>query len=73
LKARAVQAVLRRLTLKLVAEGKIRYPYSPHDYRHRFAANLYYQTRDVLAVQEALGHASLEVTQIYLTGLGALE
>ena len=52
LKARAVQAAVRRLTLKLVGGGKIRYPYSPHDYRHRFAANLYRQTRDVFAVQK---------------------
>ena len=73
LKARAVQAAVRRLTLKLVGGGKIRYPYSPHDYRHRFAANLYRQTRDVFAVQKALGRASLAVTQVYLAGLGALE
>jgi integrase len=59
-----------RLCRVLHEEGRIRYAYTAHDFRHRFAMKVYKETRDVLAVQRALGHASLTVTQIYLQGLG---
>jgi site-specific recombinase XerD len=36
------------------------------------AVELYRNTKDVLAVQRALGHASLSATQTYLAGIGAL-
>lgn len=63
-------AAIARLGATLHEKGRIRHSYTAHDLRHRYAANLYKQTRDVLAVQRALGHASLNVTQVYLQGLG---
>lgn len=39
--------------------------YSTHSLRHRFGAFSYAATRDLRAVQEALGHHSPTVTQIY--------
>jgi integrase len=63
-------AAMARLGATLNEQGRIRHSYTAHDFRHRYAANMYKQTRDVLAVQRALGHASLNVTQVYLQGLG---
>lgn len=37
-----------------------------HTLRHRFARKLYGHTRDVLLVQEALGHASPSTTRRYI-------
>lgn len=37
-----------------------------HTLRHRFATRLYAHTRDILLVQEAMGHASPSTTRIYV-------
>jgi integrase/recombinase XerD len=37
----------------------------PHELRHRFATVLYHSTRDVLVVQQALGHSKVTSTQGY--------
>ncbi|WP_300345521.1 tyrosine-type recombinase/integrase [Nesterenkonia sp.] len=39
--------------------------YTGHQLRHTFASTIYERTRDVRVVQELLGHASLNTTQIY--------
>lgn len=39
--------------------------YSPHTLRHRFASSAYAVERDMRAVQDLMGHASVETTQIY--------
>lgn len=67
-----LQGALRRLTVELVDRGVIRHPYSAHDFRHLYAVSLYQETGDIYAVKEALGHATVSVTEIYLAGLGAL-
>ena len=40
--------------------------YSPHKFRHRFASSAYDGARNLLAVRELLGHASVETTQGYV-------
>jgi integrase/recombinase XerD len=37
----------------------------PHILRHTFATNLYKETKDILLVKKALGHADLNTVQIY--------
>lgn len=39
--------------------------WSLHTLRHRFATSAYHDTNDIIAVQEALGHASLNTTRRY--------
>jgi site-specific recombinase XerD len=47
--------------------------YSPHALRHRGATEAFKAERDITAVQDFLGHASLETTRRYLhTGLEAV-
>ena len=55
---------------KLVGEGRIRARYSVHDLRHAFAVRFYQVTRDVYAVEKALGHANVNVTEGYLRSIG---
>ena len=40
-------------------------PFTLHALRHRFATQLYLATRDLLLVQNLLGHASPTTTQVY--------
>ncbi len=67
-----VQGAIGRLTKELAGRGVIRHAYSCHDFRHFYAIDLYQEAQDVCAVKEALGHATVSVTEIYLVGLGAL-
>ena len=39
--------------------------WTTHTLRHRFASAAYAADRDIRAVQELLGHASVSTTQIY--------
>jgi site-specific recombinase XerD len=52
------------------ARGKLKAKYSVHDLRHAFAVTLYGQTHDIYQVKQALGHASVSVTEGYLRSLG---
>ena len=52
--------------------GLLREEFSPHDFRHHFATELYKSTKDIKAVQQALNHSSVAITDIYLKGLGVL-
>jgi site-specific recombinase XerD len=60
----------RYLAKRLQGDGKIRERYSVHDLRHAFAVRRYQETRDVYAVEKALGHANIAVTERYLRSLG---
>jgi len=57
---------------KLFREGKINAAYSCHDFRHYFAVSHYRNYKDIYAVQRALNHASIAVTERYLRGIGEL-
>ena len=41
-------------------------PWTLHGLRHRFATAVYRATRDIIVVQQLLGHASVATTQRYL-------
>jgi integrase len=73
MRAPTITMALHKITVELWKAGKLRHAYTPHDFRHMKAVELYRKSRDVLAVQRALGHASLSATQTYLAGIGALE
>jgi integrase len=73
MRAPTITMALHKITVKLWKAGKLRHAYTPHDFRHMKAVELYRSGRDVLAVQKALGHASLSATQTYLAGIGALD
>ena len=40
--------------------------WSSHSLRRRFATKIYNETKDLRAVQQLLGHTSLDVTQRYI-------
>ncbi|MDP8227956.1 MAG: tyrosine-type recombinase/integrase, partial [Candidatus Electryoneaceae bacterium] len=56
--------VQRRLE-QWVAKADITKRVTPHTLRHSFATSVYARTSNLLAVQQALGHASVVTTQIY--------
>ncbi len=64
---------LRRKTKRLAAAGKIGAPYSAHDLRHFYAVKEYRRDKDIYRVSKLLGHASIQVTELYLRGLGEVD
>ena len=53
--------------------GLLRDEFSPHDFRHYYATELYKATKDIRKVQVALGHSNIAITDTYLRGLGVLD
>jgi len=70
--ARALAARFAYTTKKLAAAGKIEAAFSVHDLRHFFAVEQYRKNKDIYALKELLGHASIQVTEIYLKGMNLL-
>jgi len=63
------QRILRAIK-KIHGAGKIRAAYSCHDLRHFYAISEYRRNKDIYALQALLGHASIQVTESYLRGMG---
>jgi integrase len=55
---------------KLYQDGKIKAPYSCHDFRHFAACREYEATKNPLHVQAFLHHSSLTITERYLRSIG---
>jgi len=65
-----IQTSFKRITNRLKDAGTIAYPYTCHDLRHYFARKYYTDTKDIVSLKALLGHASLNVTDIYLQSIG---
>jgi site-specific recombinase XerD len=64
---------VRRSLRKLAVKAGIRKRIAPHQLRHAHAVELWREGVDLLAVQRQLGHARLDVTQLYLRSLAPTE
>ena len=67
-----IQKAFKRLTGRLCRRGAIRHAYTCHDLRHHFAVREYRLHGDLVRLKKLLGHASLNVTDIYLQSIGAI-
>lgn len=63
---------LRSDGVAFIVEKYLPEPWTLHSLRHRFATVAYQRTHDLRSVQQLLGHASVETTQVY-TWVGAEE
>jgi site-specific recombinase XerD len=70
--ANSIELAIAYHIKKLFLEGKIGAAYSAHDFRHHFAVIHYRKYRDIYALQRALNHASIAITERYLRGIGEL-
>jgi len=61
LQPESLQAAVRRAARKVGLFGLV----TPHKLRHAYASHLLAEGADIRAIQETLGHESLETTQIY--------
>lgn len=62
----------RYVTGKLFKAGKLAARYSVHDLRHFYALGQYREKPDLYRLKTLLGHASIQVTETYLRGLGEI-
>jgi integrase len=64
---------IARAIEKLCKIGEVKAPYSAHDLRHFYAVTEYRKDKDIYRVSKLLGHASIQITENYLRGLGEAE
>lgn len=70
--ANSIELAIAYHIKKLFREGKIGAAYSCHDFRHFFAVTHYRKHKDIYAIQRALNHSSIAITERYLRGLGEM-
>jgi site-specific recombinase XerC len=73
IKTNTLEQRVNRAIKKLYKTGKIQAAYSCHDLRHYYTITEYKADRDIHRVSKLLGHASIQVTESYLRGLGEIE
>ena len=73
IKANTLEKRIARAIKNLYDTGKLKAAYSCHDLRHFFAITEYRRDRDIHRVSRLLDHASIQVTENYLKGLGETE
>lgn len=61
---------MARAIEKMYKTGRVQARYSAHDLRHFYAVTEYRKSKDIHRVCHLLGHASIQVTETYLKGLG---
>lgn len=71
--AKKIANEIQSASKKLIEAGKLSTRFSPHDFRHFYATELYKATKDVRKVQIALGHSNIAITDTYLRGLGMID
>jgi integrase len=67
--ASAIECRVNRRIGELCRDGKIRAPYSAHDFRYYFAVQEYNKRKDIYRVSMLLNHANIAITQAYLKSL----
>ena len=65
----SIKLRIYRQTMKLYKEGKIRSPYSCHDFRHFFAVTEYKKDKDIYRLSKLLDHSNISITENYLKSL----
>jgi len=73
IKTNTLQKRIERAVKKLYENGKIKAAYSAHDLRHYYAVTEYRKDKDIHRVSRLLGHASIQITETYLRGLGEID
>lgn len=67
LKVRAIQLLVKRLAVRAGIRAATEHRRAtPHKFRHAFATKMLERGADINSVREALGHSSIQTTQIYL-------